>query len=284
MRIHSPRVGIGGAYTTTEQKFLGWLDSRKSVIVFKFGGKVGLKYFYKLLYFRSLTEFYDALKVQALGFQHMAELLFNLKAAKEMGPAIPPNVLVRPESDPITSRIEPIKAWVRTLFCRSDAAKIGTVRQRTADGIGEIGANKRGGIGAVGIVRVVTGQLKFIASLPPTVLATNHAGHDIWSNASTDLDGAVGTFNDHPLFVGDAEAGGAVGMNIRRRLRCCFAQAWQRALLAMHVGCELCVGENQRIVRCQLRAAQRSYGGFHIFGHARISVRREFKGIELDLF
>src|SRR5262245_63546576 len=79
MRILSPRVGIGGAYTTTEQKFLGWLDSRKSVIVFKFGGKVGLKCFYKLVYFRSLTEFYDALKVHALGFQHMAELLFNLK-------------------------------------------------------------------------------------------------------------------------------------------------------------------------------------------------------------
>jgi hypothetical protein len=74
----SPRVGIGNAYTTTEQKFLGWLDSRKSVIVFKFGGKVGLKCFYKLLYFRSLTEFYDALKVRAPGF-HMAELLFNLK-------------------------------------------------------------------------------------------------------------------------------------------------------------------------------------------------------------
>ena len=60
MRILSPRVGIGGAYTTTEQK-------------------VGLKYFYKLLYFRSLTEFYDALKVHALGFQHIAELLFSLK-------------------------------------------------------------------------------------------------------------------------------------------------------------------------------------------------------------
>jgi hypothetical protein len=27
----------------------------------------------------------------------MAELLFNLKAAKQMGLAIPPNVLVRPE-------------------------------------------------------------------------------------------------------------------------------------------------------------------------------------------
>ena len=128
MRILSPRVGIGNAYTMTEQKFLGWLDSRKSVIVFKFGGKVGLKCFYKLLYFRSLTEFYDALKVHALGFQHMAELLFNLKAAKQIGLAIPPNVLVRSESDPITARIEAIKAWVRTLFCRSDATQIGAVR------------------------------------------------------------------------------------------------------------------------------------------------------------
>src|SRR5215831_413788 len=110
MRILSPRVGIGNAYTTTEQKFLGWLDSRKSVIVFKFGGKVGLKCFYKLVYFRSLTEFYDALKVHALGF-HMAELLFNLKAAKQIAVAIPPMWLVRSESDPITARIEAIKAW-----------------------------------------------------------------------------------------------------------------------------------------------------------------------------
>ena len=89
MRILSPRVGIGGAYTTTEQKLLRWLDSRKSLIVFKFGGKVGLKCFYKLVYFRSLTEFYDALKVHAPGF-HMAELLFNLKAAKQIAVAIPP--------------------------------------------------------------------------------------------------------------------------------------------------------------------------------------------------
>lgn len=120
MRILSPRVGIGGAYTTTEQKFLGWLDSRKSVIVFKFGGKVGLKYFYKLLYFRSLTEFYDALKVHALGFQHIAELLFNLKP--------PSRWVAGGESDQITARIEAIKAWVQILFCRSDATQVGTVR------------------------------------------------------------------------------------------------------------------------------------------------------------
>src|SRR5262245_64665583 len=114
MRLLSPRVGVGGAYTTTEQNFLGRLDSRISVIVFKFGGKVGLRCFYKLVYFRSLTEFYDALKVHALGFQHMAELLFNLKAAKQITVAIPPMWLVRSESDPITTRIEAIKAWVRT--------------------------------------------------------------------------------------------------------------------------------------------------------------------------
>src|SRR5262245_24805939 len=125
-----------------------------------------------------------------------------------------PNTDAGGESDQITARIEAIKAWVRTLFCRSDAAKVGTVRQRAADGIGEICAYESGGIGAVGIVRVVTGQLKFLTVLPPTVLATNHAGHDIGSDAGADFDGPVGTFNDHPLFVGDAEARGAVGMNI----------------------------------------------------------------------
>ena len=39
------------------------------------GVKLGLKPVYQLLYFRLATEFYDALEVQALGFQHMAEVM-----------------------------------------------------------------------------------------------------------------------------------------------------------------------------------------------------------------
>src|SRR5262249_61544480 len=97
---------------------------------------------------------YDALKVHALGFQHMAELLFNLKP--------PSRWVAGGESDKITARIEAIKAWVQILFCRSDATQVGTVRERATDGIGEIGANKRGGDGAGGVVRGVTRKIKLL--------------------------------------------------------------------------------------------------------------------------
>jgi hypothetical protein len=115
------------------------------------------------------------------------------------------------------------------------------------------------------------------------MLAANHAGDDIGSDASADFDGAAGTLNDHPLLVLDAEARGAIGMNIRRRLRRGFAQAWQRTLLAMHESGELCVGEHQRIVRRHLRAAHRAQSGFHVFGHRRISMGRKLVTIELNL-
>ena len=44
----------------------------------------------------------------------------------------------------------------QTLFCRPDATEIGAVRQRAADGITEIGADKSGGIRAVILVRIVS--------------------------------------------------------------------------------------------------------------------------------
>ena len=64
---------------------------------------------------------------------------------------------------------------------RSDATEVGVVGERAADGIREIGADERGGIGAVVLVRIVTRQFKFFAGLPPTMLTANHAGHDTGS-------------------------------------------------------------------------------------------------------
>ena len=103
------------------------------------------------------------------------------------------------------------------------------------------------------VVGIVPRQFEFFAGLPPTMLTTNHARHDAGGHASADFDGAAGTFYQHPLLVRDAETRRTIGMNIRRRFRCRFAQARERALLAMNESREFGVGQHQRVFRGEIR-------------------------------
>src|SRR4029434_1960343 len=69
---------------------------------------------------------------------------------------------------------------LRDLLCRaaflSDPARLGTMRHRTADGIGGIVADEQVTVGSPRAKSVVTGKPQFVTGLPPTVLSRHDFG------------------------------------------------------------------------------------------------------------
>src|SRR5437667_12173008 len=100
-----------------------------------------------------------------------------------------------------------------------------------ADWIGEFRADEGSGIRPAAGVGIVTRQVEFFASLPPAMLTTNDARHNVRSHAGADFDGAARALDDHPFFVLDAVAVGNVRVNICRRLGWSLAQSLQGQLL-----------------------------------------------------
>ena len=117
------------------------------------------------------------------------------------------------------------------------------MRQRAADGIGEVGADEHGWIGAAGFEGVVGWQFQFLTCLPPAMLAADDAGDDIRRHARFDFDRAARAFDDHPFLVPYSVTQRGFRVNVGARFGQRFAQTRQGALLAVYVVCILGVGQ-----------------------------------------
>ena len=117
------------------------------------------------------------------------------------------------------------------------------MRQRAADGVGEVGADEHRWIGAAGFEGVVAWQFQFLTCLPPAMLAADDAGDDIRRYPRFHFDRAARAFDNHPFFIPYSIAKRSFGVNFGARFGQCFAQTRQRALLAVDVVCVLGVGQ-----------------------------------------
>ncbi len=80
------------------------------------------------------------------------------------------------------------------------------MRQRAADGVGNLSADEGRGVCASWLVWIIAGQLQFFAALPPAVLAADYTRKNIRGHTRFDSDCASGAFDNDPPFVLDAVA------------------------------------------------------------------------------
>src|SRR5262249_25210888 len=164
-----------------------------------------------------------------------------------------------------------------------DLAQIRAVRGGAADRITHRRTNKQVKVSAPRPERIIPRRAKFIARLPPAMLADRDAGIEVIVEPGAGSHTAVWRLDGHPVAIRDAADLRRCGMQLDLRIGSAFAKARELAMLSLAEQRRLGARQDQRKTRRQIGPRHRADPRLVELWQRRVAMLQKGLRVDLDL-